>query len=248
LLAAIFPAMYAANELLSQLATIEAAYNDIAQAYPAVMWIMAILLVLLVVCFTMFLLERRNRRNDRKNEVKSLSASQSIRLRQKIRQELQAELKTEADDLKRQTAELARREHELKQEACRLHCREQQVIAKQAELEKQQICVANKSDQFTLWLSQVECAIEAMVEDHDTTGKISVYLTQWVDMAVNDPPRFIAEVSTAGKFDTKRFDRSKRQLSNIYDRYAEIRQAMVDVEKALQGGNCHETGNSRATE
>lgn len=84
-----------------------------------------------------------------------------------------------------------------------------------------------------------------MVEDHLAVEKISQYLGQWVDMAVNDPPRFIVEVSTAGKFDMKRFDRSKKQLNNIYDRYTEIRQVrqvrqvMGDVEKALQGEGGH---------
>jgi hypothetical protein len=235
LMVSILPAMCVANELLARWLLIQSAYDDILQVYPVIIWIIAILMLSLIVSIGLFLLERQKRRRDRANELKSLTDRQCVNVREDIEKRMQKEHKAKADDLKRQAVELAGRDNALKETAARLHCREQQVIAKQAELEKQLIGVANKSDQLTLWLSQVECAIEAMVEDHDTTGKISVYLAQWVEMAATDPKRFIAEVSTAGKFDTKRFDRSKRQLSNIYNRYAEIRQAMGGIEKTLQG-------------
>ena len=95
------------------------------------------------------------------------------------------------------------------------------------------------TDLLTFGLLQVESAVEVMVEDHAAVEKISQYLGQWLEMAANDPARFVAEVTTAGKFDMKRFDRSKRQLSTVYDRYTEIRQAMGGIEKTLQGEGGH---------
>ncbi len=239
LMAVVFPAMYGANELLAGWLSIEMAYDEILTVYPEVIWGIEFLLLSLIVSIGLFLLERQKRRCDRENELKSLTDRQCMNVREDIEKRMQKENQAKADDLKRQTTELAERENVLKQAATVLHYRDHHVIAKQAELEKEHIAVANKADKLTYWLLQVNTAIEAMVEEHDAVGKISAYLGQWVDMAANDPTRFVAEVTTAGKFDMKRFDRSKRQLSNIYDRYTEIRQAMGGIEKALQGEGGH---------
>jgi hypothetical protein len=236
LLVASFPAMLGANELQSQWPTIQTAYYDILRIYPAVLWVMAILLVLLVVSIALLLLERQQRRKDRKDVIKSLTASQSIRLRKEIRQELQAELKSSADDLKRREVELAQRENVLQRDAYRIHSYEQRLNDKHAEVERLHIDIALKTEQLNFWLGQVNCAIEALVEDHESVIKTSLYLEKWVEKAATDPAGFAADI-TGGRFDPKRFERSKRQLDKIYERYAEIQRELGTTAKILNKGD-----------
>lgn len=146
LLATIFPLMLGGNELLSKWATIETAYDDIMRAYPEVIWGIEFLLLSLIVSIGLFLQERQKRRRDRANELKSLTNRQCANVRADIENRMAKENQVKADDLKRRTAELAERENAFKQTSSRLHCREQQVIGKQAELEKEHIGVSIKTD------------------------------------------------------------------------------------------------------
>jgi len=237
-LVAIIPVAFGAERLLKRWPVIMSAYEDIRRVYPAVLWIDYFFLIVAIVTLCLYLAERTKRRAERDNSTRRLSD----RARDKVREEVNREMKVKHKDFmksiaNRETA-IAEREQKLTREILRIQSAGKINEMKQAKYQKALVDVASKTDQLNFWISQVDCAIEALVEDHEAVGKISTYLGQWVEKAVSDPSGFAQDIGNS-RFDPKRFERSKRQLEKIYERYTEIRRELGTTEKILNEGNAN---------
>ena len=243
LIAAVFPLMLAGNELIPRWPSLVLAYNDIQQVYPLlygfVLWTMVILLFLAATCLYLYQAERTRRRAESDTAINSLSERVKENLRNDLNREMLAKTGKLTEEIEKRKAALVQREKLLSRESHRFQAAEQQVIDRQAEVDQLHYVITLKVEQLNFWLSQIDCAIQALVEDHEAVDKISAYLEGWVNMATTDPQRFTTGVA-ASKFDLKRFERCKRQLSNIYDRYAEIQRELGNTAQILNKGGYNE--------
>jgi len=235
LVVAIIPLAFAEELLLKWWPVIMAAYEDISQVYPAVLWINYILVFVVIASIGLYLTERAKLKTERKNSIRRLSDRERDTIREKVNREMQAERKAFLKSIDDREAAIAIRERELARENLRIQSAVKIAETKQTEYEKALYNVEEKTDQLNFWISQVDCAIEALVEDHEAVGKISTYLGQWVEKAVIDPQGFAQDIGH-GRFDPKRFERSKRQLEKIYERYAEIQREMGNITTSLNDG------------
>jgi len=242
IMGAVIPLAIGANIFLDWLPVIVTAYNDINQVYPVFLWLDYILVSAAVVSLILYRIERSKRIAEHENAIIRLSDRNVLKLREQLHREMQVENDKITATFTAKDADFAKREKSLTYENIRIRAIEQQAQAKLDEYTKVLSDAESKTEQLNFWLSHIDCAIQALVEDHEAVNKISSYLDGWLNKATTDPTRFTADIND-GRFDLKRFERTKRLLEKIYERYAEIQRELAATAKILNEGGYNALDN-----